>query len=51
MRRSSSEEYLRVPTAKMEASAAKPAEMCTTIPPAKSRTPQIERKPAGFQIQ
>eukprot|EP00961_Rhodomonas_salina_P211250 2852623-Rhodomonas_salina.1 len=48
--RSSSVEYLRCPTTATEASAAKPAETCTTIPPAKSFTPHLLRNPSGFQI-
>src|SRR5688572_17729666 len=33
------------------ARAAQPAEMCTTVPPAKSRTPQPNRNPSGCQLQ
>src|SRR5258706_8123598 len=33
------------------AKAAKPADMCTTVPPAKSRTPHLKRNPSGCQVQ
>ena len=33
------------------ASAAKPADMCTTVPPAKSSTPILCRKPSGCHVQ
>src|SRR5579862_3830713 len=41
---------LRAPTIQTEASAANPALVCTTIPPAKSRTPHLARNPPP-QIQ
>ena len=40
----------REPTTHTDASAAKPALVCTTIPPAKSSTPHFARKPPP-QIQ
>src|SRR5574343_83304 len=33
------------------ARAAQPAEMCTTVPPAKSSTPILNRKPSGCHVQ
>ena len=41
---------LREPTTQTEARAAKPALVCTTMPPAKSSTPHLARKPPP-QIQ
>src|SRR5262249_11246032 len=38
---------VRRPRIKAPASAANPADMCTTVPPAKSTTPQTCRKPFG----
>ena len=38
-------EHLRRPRTIAPASAANPADMCTTVPPAKSRTPHLRRKP------
>src|SRR5579872_5231128 len=46
----SSGESLRAPTTQTEASAAKPALAWTTMPPAKSSTPHLARKPPP-QIQ
>ena len=36
---------LRLPTYSTDASAAQPAEACTTMPPAKSRTPHCASRP------
>jgi hypothetical protein len=36
---------VRLPTKKTDASAAMPAEACTTMPPAKSSTPQFLQQP------
>src|SRR6516162_5115701 len=41
----------RRPSIKAPASAAQPADMCTTVPPAKSSTPHFRRKPSGCQVQ
>mmetsp|Transcript_20854 Transcript_20854/g.48195 ORF Transcript_20854/g.48195 Transcript_20854/m.48195 type:complete len:241 (-) Transcript_20854:711-1433(-) len=48
---SSSLTYLLDPTTKSEAREVLPAATCTTMPPAKSFTPQKRRKPLGLQIQ
>jgi len=42
--------FLR-PKTMAPASAANPADMCTTVPPAKSSTPICRRKPSGCQVQ
>ena len=42
---------LRRPSRIAPASAAQPADMCTTVPPAKSFTPILWRKPSGCQVQ
>ena len=42
---------LRRPSTIAPASAAKPADMCTTVPPAKSSTPSLWRKPSGCHVQ
>ena len=41
----------RRPRIMAPASAAQPADMCTTVPPAKSSTPHFRRKPSGCQVQ
>ena len=41
----------RLPKKTAPARAAKPALMCTTVPPAKSRTPHLRKKPLGCQVQ
>ncbi len=41
----------RRPRINAPASAAQPADMCTTVPPAKSSTPHFRRKPSGCQVQ
>src|SRR5579863_4357674 len=41
---------LRRPTKNTDAKAAKPAELCTTIPPAKSNTPHLANSPSVLQI-
>src|SRR6478735_7869344 len=33
------------------AKAAQPAEICTTVPPAKSNTPILNKMPSGFHVQ
>ncbi len=42
---------VRRPSTIAPASAAKPADMCTTVPPAKSSTPILCRKPSGCHVQ
>src|SRR5688572_9365208 len=42
---------LRLPKYMAAARAAQPAEICTTVPPAKSSTPILNRKPSGCQVQ
>src|SRR5215831_2407869 len=42
--------FLRLST-NTPANAAHPAEICTTVPPAKSRAPIFARKPIGCQLQ
>ena len=42
---------LRRPRTIAPASAAKPADMCTTVPPAKSITPHLKKSPSGCQVQ
>jgi hypothetical protein len=41
----------RLPTTRMKASAATPALMCTTVPPAKSRAPRLNSQPVGLNTQ
>src|SRR5579863_3509259 len=41
---------LRRPTKNTDASAAKPAELWTTMPPAKSSTPHLANRPSALQI-
>ncbi len=43
--------FFRGPSASAPASAASPALMCTTVPPAKSSTPHWFRNPCGCQVQ
>src|SRR5712675_1373235 len=42
--------FIRGPRKMAPASAANPADMCTTVPPAKSSTPQRCRNPCGCQV-
>ncbi len=42
---------LRRPSRIAPARAAQPADMCTTVPPAKSSTPILRRNPSGCQVQ
>ena len=42
---------LRLPRIMAPAKAAKPADMWTTVPPAKSFTPHLKKIPWGCQVQ
>ena len=42
--------WIRRPKNNAPANAAHPADMCTTVPPAKSSTPHVRSRPSGCQV-